>query len=366
MSKTYTYIIWAFLLFTVTMVCGAAESSGTSEPALHFPRDHGNHPEFKTEWWYFCGRVADEERNVEIGFHLAFFRRQLLNDTTDSDVDSFHPTPVLFSHLSVSVPNTGYYGSAARLGRPIGNVAGAARESLLVWVQDWEARAEGENLRLTAQTEDVTLRLRSVEPITTVLHGNGGSVARREKPSGASYYYSIPFFDVEGHISVQGESYTVRGECWMDHEFFQEDLLPELAGWDWFCLRLDEHQSLMVYLLRRPDGTYSDYSGATLIVDNQVAATYDARKVQAVPESNWRSGDTDAVYPVEWSISIPEIGLTLKTRPVVRKQEVFFMNYPDASYYEGLIAVEGSSSGQPITGWGYMELVGYAGNPFMF
>ena len=39
-----------------------------------FPRDHGSHPEFKIEWWYFTGHLwgPDKER---YGFQVTFFRR---------------------------------------------------------------------------------------------------------------------------------------------------------------------------------------------------------------------------------------------------------------------------------------------------
>ena len=26
-----------------------------------FPRDHGAHPEFRTEWWYFTGNLKDKD-----------------------------------------------------------------------------------------------------------------------------------------------------------------------------------------------------------------------------------------------------------------------------------------------------------------
>ncbi|MBV9743457.1 MAG: hypothetical protein JO099_06820, partial [Acidobacteriia bacterium] len=39
-----------------------------------FPRDHFNHPDFRTEWWYYTGnlRSADGRR---FGFELVFFRQ---------------------------------------------------------------------------------------------------------------------------------------------------------------------------------------------------------------------------------------------------------------------------------------------------
>src|ERR1700689_1327710 len=46
-----------------------------SLPGYHyqFPRDHFDHTEFKTEWWYYTGNVrAADGRHY--GFELVFFR----------------------------------------------------------------------------------------------------------------------------------------------------------------------------------------------------------------------------------------------------------------------------------------------------
>ena len=38
-----------------------------------FPRDHGTHDEYRTEWWYYTGHLrADDGRAY--GFELTFFR----------------------------------------------------------------------------------------------------------------------------------------------------------------------------------------------------------------------------------------------------------------------------------------------------
>ena len=39
-----------------------------------FPRDHFNHPEFQTEWWYYTGNVRARDGH-RYGFELVFFRR---------------------------------------------------------------------------------------------------------------------------------------------------------------------------------------------------------------------------------------------------------------------------------------------------
>ena len=36
-----------------------------------FPRDHGNHPRYKLEWWYWTGHLTSKEGR-RFGFQLTF------------------------------------------------------------------------------------------------------------------------------------------------------------------------------------------------------------------------------------------------------------------------------------------------------
>ena len=40
-----------------------------------FPRDHGPHPDYRTEWWYLTGNLTSGSR--QFGFQLTFFRLAL-------------------------------------------------------------------------------------------------------------------------------------------------------------------------------------------------------------------------------------------------------------------------------------------------
>src|SRR5262249_28681701 len=48
----------------------------TTRPTLEFPRDHGPHDAFRTEWWYWTGNVATAAGRA-FGFELVFFRHAL-------------------------------------------------------------------------------------------------------------------------------------------------------------------------------------------------------------------------------------------------------------------------------------------------
>ena len=45
----------------------------TTGPELRFPRDHGAHPEHRTEWWYFTGWLEDPQ-GKPLGYQITFFR----------------------------------------------------------------------------------------------------------------------------------------------------------------------------------------------------------------------------------------------------------------------------------------------------
>ncbi|NOT97010.1 MAG: hypothetical protein HOP00_11975, partial [Nitrospira sp.] len=48
-----------------------------------FPRDHGAHEAFRTEWWYYTGQLtANDGRSF--GYQLTFFRRGMPREQTNN------------------------------------------------------------------------------------------------------------------------------------------------------------------------------------------------------------------------------------------------------------------------------------------
>src|SRR5579864_5341426 len=70
-------------------------------PGYHFgfPRDHFNHPEFQTEWWYYTGNLRTTEGR-RFGFELTFFRQGVDRDAADSNVWDIHD--VWMAHLALT------------------------------------------------------------------------------------------------------------------------------------------------------------------------------------------------------------------------------------------------------------------------
>ena len=63
----------------MAQLSGAQYRNAVPGYRYEFPRDHFDHPDFQTEWWYYTGNVkaADGHR---FGFELTFFRQAVNRD----------------------------------------------------------------------------------------------------------------------------------------------------------------------------------------------------------------------------------------------------------------------------------------------
>lgn len=75
------------------------------------------------------------------------------------------------------------------------------------------------------------LHLTSSKPL--VLQGEQG-YSQKSEAGQASYYYSQPFFDAKGSVVIEGKTYQVTGNAWLDREWSSQPLTANQSGWDWF------------------------------------------------------------------------------------------------------------------------------------
>jgi predicted secreted hydrolase len=126
---------------------------------------------------------------------------------------------------------------------------------------------EGDEKNHQIQVNDrgtrLNLRLTLLRP--AVLHGQHGLSQKGEGEGRASYYYSLTRMKTEGELTIDGKREKVRGLTWMDHEFGSNQLREDQVGWDWFSLQLDDQTEIMLYLIRRKDGSPDPYSSGTLV-----------------------------------------------------------------------------------------------------
>jgi predicted secreted hydrolase len=331
----------------------------TAPRAFVFPVDHGSHPEYRTEWWYFTGNLAAASGR-HFGFELTFFRYALAPPSTRREGSSAWRTEQFWmAHFALTDTATGRFMARERLTRAALGLAGAQAEPLHVWVEDWSvtgAGADGElALELDARDEGMALELRLVSSAAPVAQGDGGLDAKGAAVGNASYYYSVPRLDARGTVSVDGESFGVEGLAWLDREWSTSSLEPGTVGWDWFALQLSDGSSLMFYRLRTTGGEASPFSGGTLVGADGSRTRLKADDVALEPLDHWTSGTTGVRYPVAWRLVAAQAGIALDIRPYLKNQELNL----SVRYWEGAVHAEGSGPAGPLTAQGYLELAGY-------
>jgi predicted secreted hydrolase len=343
------------------------ESSGGFERVLGprrfaFPADHGPHPTFRTEWWYFTGNVATPEGR-HFGFELTFFRYALGATAAGDEGPSrsrWRANQFWMGHLAITDTTAHRFVSAERFARESLGVAGASGAPLAVWVEDWraeETRTSGFSVALAADDErsGIGLRIEVESDAAPVLQGDGGFDRKGPSEGNASYYYSLPRLGARGVIRSNGEEFSVQGLAWLDREWSTSALEGDVVGWDWFALHLTDGSSLMFYRLRQSDGGASAFSSGTHVAPDGRRTRLEGSDVELTPVREWHSAATGVRYPVEWRIRIPKLGLSLQIEPYLDQQELVLT----VRYWEGAMFGSGSGPDGRIEAQGYLELAGY-------
>jgi predicted secreted hydrolase len=344
------------------MIAGDAEGYAlVEEPRpFVFPRDHGPHPEYRTEWWYFVGHL-ETEGDRRFGYQLTFFRQALAPEADPGRTSRWATRDIYMAHFALTDVDGARFHSAERFARAAADLAGAKLHPFTVWTEDWSARAEGDTLFplvLTAQDEGRRLELRLESPRPPVLQGEAGYSRKGSGQGAASYYYSYTRLEAAGSLELNGEVLEVSGSGWLDREWSTSGLEPGQVGWDWFALQLDDGHDLMVYQIRQEDGGIEPLSHGSLGDPAGTSRTLALDEVELEVLDHWRSPEGTR-YPARWRLRIPGEGLDLEIRPLLADQEL------DVTfrYWEGAVDVTGTAGGRPVEGRGYVELVGYGAAP---
>jgi predicted secreted hydrolase len=357
-----------------------SQAANTSQPnsfrpalpgyTFSFPRDHGSHPEFQTEWWYFTGHLKSREGR-RFGYQATWFRTAIVPDTGERE-SKWAVRDIIFAHLALTDEKTGEFFYDDRISRTALDMAGATvgdnKTLPRVWLDDWTLRfggdkGERQSLRAVG-THDTTrfalaLDLNSTKP--PVIQGINGVSQKSAGAGRASHYYSFTRLDTSGTVRINGEEYSVTGESWFDHEFGSDQLTPEQVGWDWFSLQLEDGRELMFYQLRRQDGSIDPYSSGTLVERDGRSRHLTSTDFRIEPLATWRSPHSGGEYPSRWKVTLPGERIALQIEPTVADQELDTTRSTNVNYWEGSVRVSGAQNGQPLQGQGYVELTGYAG-----
>ena len=311
-----------------------------------FPADHGPHPDYRIEWWYFTANLQAAQ-GTAYGVQWTLFRQAMVPDARD---EGFATQQLWMGHAAVTGATTHRF--AERFARGGVGQAGAVAAPFKAWIDNWQMRSLSSEsaqalapLELTASARDFSysLRLESERPI--VLQGAAG-YSRKSERGQASYYYSQPYLRVAGWIVFDGKPIAVTGQGWIDREWSSQPLASDQTGWDWFSLHLEPGDKLMLFRLRHTDGKHF-FAGNWIGRDGR-STPLDASDIVLEPAGFTRVAGRD--LPTAWRIAVPSRALAISSTPL-NPQSWMDTRF---KYWEGPVTVSGSHAGV-----GYLEMTGY-------
>jgi len=349
----------ATLAAALLLLSPLAAQYRTAVPGYHFefPRDYFDHPDFQTEWWYYTGNLKSVNGH-RYGFELTFFRQAVSRDS--AQVATWDVKDIYLTHLALSDLDGQKFYHSERMNRAGPGIAGASAATARIWNGNWQIQWDGSDQKLQAIETKFQLHLTLHPEKPPVIHGENGVSQKSEGAGHASYYISLTRLTVNGQLEVNGEQLEVSGLAWMDHEFFTHELEPDQVGWDWLSLQLGDNTELMLFRIRRKDGSLDPFSSGTY-VDAQGKSTHLRAAdftLQPLAQS-WTSPATHANYPIAWKIAIPKLEIELEAHTSLASQELTGKTNIAPSYWEGAITLGGRRGNMPLGGVGYLEMTGY-------
>jgi predicted secreted hydrolase len=364
-----TFSIGLVLLFIAALTLWGAASGKLALPGyqFEFPRDYFSHPDFATEWWYYTGNLTDPSGRP-FGFELTFFRQAIDANATNFTGQSlvraasvWRPDQVYLAHLALSDIQGRQFFHTERLSRAGPGLAGVSLDQARYWNGNWQVQWQlpGSAQRVQAVTPELTLQLELRPEKPPVIHGKNGVSQKGPEPGKASHYISFTRMAADGALYWKGLTFRLKGLAWMDHEFFTQQLDDSQAGWDWFCVQLDNREELMFYRLRKKNGAGDPFSSGTFVDARGAGHFLSGSDFTLQPGTLWTSPKTGAIYPIAWTLTVPSLGLQLSEETPLKDQELDSRHGFSPTYWEGAVRYHGTRGGQPVQGVGYLEMTGY-------
>ncbi|MCA0439555.1 MAG: carotenoid 1,2-hydratase [Proteobacteria bacterium] len=354
-------------LLALGVLAWAGPAAALPARTLAFPRDHGSHPDLRTEWWYLTGQARTGPTPGRLwGFQITFFRSRV--DATQGLQSAFAARQLLFAHAALTDLQGGRQLHDQRIARAGFGIAQAAEDDTNIHLRDWSlvrqaTTAPGASrYQIRAQADGFALELDCTSTQPILLQGDAGLSRKGPDASQASYYYSQPQLAVTGAITLGGRRMTVTdapgpdNRAWLDHECSQALMHPDAVGWDWIGMNLDDGGALTAFQLRRADGSALWAGGSWRQAGASHAQAFGPGAVRFTPLRRWHSASSGTLYPVEWRVDTPAGSFTV--RALLDAQELDSRGSTGAIYWEGLSELR-DAAGRAL-GRGYLEMTGYA------
>ena len=297
------------------------------------------------EWWYFSGHVSTPD-DGQYSFHFAGFNFTGVEGLVPSGVTA------RVMHLTLASPDQGSLLKEARGGIGRGDIPD---RGFSVAIGDWSMSGIGEEFRLMVGGRDEGFDLQ-LEPVKDVVFHDGDGLLDMG-PGGESYYYSYPRLVVRGEVTAGGETRNVSGQAWMDHQW--GEIVSAKVGWDWFSFQLDGGEEAMVFSLWDYETREPVRRGGTFVGSDGGVRYLEDEDIEISAIDVWLSPRTGIAYPSGWRVSIPPLSLDLDVRPTHPDAEFDVEVFNPLAYWEGQVSVAGVRHSEPVSGKGFVELVGY-------
>ncbi len=327
-----------------------------------FPRDHGSHENYGLEWWYVTGHVYDRSAR-RFGYEVTFFRKAIDDPRVTRHPSQWALRQLYFAHFALTDAEGTTFRFSEKLSRAAFGKAGASPGRMNVWIDQWvlePVTEDHQRLRLKAHDAHVGIDFMLTLKKPPTIHGQEGISRKGAALGQASHYYSLTRLATHGTVWMQDERFDVTGTSWMDHEFGSGALGEDQVGWDWFSVQFDSNMELMLYLLRRNDGSHDPASSGTLIFPDGQTRHLQRDDLIVRTLRHWTSPFSRVRYPAQWTLAVPSVQLRVTLTPVLADQELRTAHSTRVTYWEGAVDVKGRYRNAPIAGNGYVELVGYA------
>jgi predicted secreted hydrolase len=334
-------------------------AAATGEWDYRFPADHGGHPDFRSEVWYLTANLEDREGR-RYGLQAAFFRLRLKPEAPDRE-SVWGANQVFRAHFAVTDATRGRFDSEERFSRAVLNLSGTDASPVRVWLEDWslaatepQTGAGGLRLLVGDAERGADLHLRSEKP--AVLPEGKGLF---ESDAGSGFhYYLVSRLAASGTLRLDGSVLRVTGDAWLDRSWGAAPLSGGQIALNRFALQLSDGRDILCLLLRRRDGSGTPIPSCLLIEGDGSTKSFRRREIRLEPLARWKSALDGTTYPLRWRLELPAQGLELEISPLLENQALDFATRA----WSGAVRISGRSHGEPLTGWGHLELTGYAGS----
>lgn len=362
MRRHFINLLLGFVIILLISSCTPKVYQPYPINPIELPRDDANHLA-PIEWWYYTGHFYDDDNN-RYGFELTFFKTYL-----PRSLKLFGVIPAYYliekihvAHFAITDVSKKSFDLAQKAdfwSYP----SHSSPTDLDVGISNWFAKRapDGKGHEIFASMGNKAIHFLLSPQKAVAAHGNPPGIQTMGE-AGVSYYISYTRMKLSGELLSDCvltfcQSTPVQGLAWHDHQWGNFSL-EKFAGWDWFSMQFDDGTELMLYLIRQPDGSYSDIAGSYIAKDGKLSGITKDDVLLSV-EKVWESESTNAIYPLGWKLKIRKFDIDISVSAALEQQEMNTRASTGIVYWEGAVDIKGNR-----TGVGYVELTNYDLYPY--